>query len=595
MKGRTTLYLFLSMIILGTFIYFQNSWRAKQYRQEFERVQLFGLNTDSLLSIQFQGTNGVVVNCVNDNGVWMTSGTGDESLGRADVALLYRVISNLNKLGKGTTITAEELQVRGFNASEYGFDEPQAKIVAKDHAGTHTWVVGRKTPLENMIYVRYEGDDNIYTSHSGLLTLIPSEEDQFRDRMIFVGALPGIRRLEVVSTDGLVEIVKDPEMGWQIRQPMVSRADQVKVSSYIEQLYQLKAESFIADDVVGFAVYGLQNNGRQISLGGSDGTARTLMIGDAIPNKPGFVYARRADDTTVFAMKDSVTQLMNLNLDVFRDRQLMPLPLEKIQRITITHGSDTMVLQKNDKGGWMIDEPRWVAEERVVKALLSHWGDAVIGQFDDDAHDDDNLFTHEISLQPEWTFEFATADGARCTLKVLPHDPAYEAIVVRRNEEPASLLANPKPIPERMINPLVYKRRQMLAIDANKITKVSFQRQDEEAQVADRKGEAFVLSGVENGARLNRSRLEEMIQLLTNLKVVEYVEYNPESLTVYGLDSPQVSIQLSLNDTNQLGQVLLLGMEGSQGRYAMVKGRDVVFVLDKESETAFLSGFVDRE
>ena len=89
-KGRSTLVLLSGILVLGAFIWVQAIWRAKVPSKELRQVRLFDLDLDTLVSLQFQYTN-LVVNCVKENGVWMTGGT-ERGLGRADVALVNRLV-----------------------------------------------------------------------------------------------------------------------------------------------------------------------------------------------------------------------------------------------------------------------------------------------------------------------------------------------------------------------------------------------------------------------------------------------------------------------------------------------------------------------
>jgi hypothetical protein len=50
-----------------------------------------------------------------------------------------------------------------------------------------------------------------------------------------------------------------------------------------------------------------------------------------------------------------------------------------------------------------------------------------------------------------------------------------------------------------------------------------------------------------------------------------------------------MSIHLGLNATAQLGYVLLVGSKTDEGYYAMIKGRDVVFLLNKKVVEAFFN------
>jgi len=124
MKGRSTLVILISIVVLGIFIWVQDSWLRKIPSDEAQRVRLFNLDSGTLISIEFSHSNGVV-RCVKENGVWM-SGDLDGNTGRADEALIQRMVAGLNSMGKGTTITEKQLSIRGIDPSEYGFDQPSA-------------------------------------------------------------------------------------------------------------------------------------------------------------------------------------------------------------------------------------------------------------------------------------------------------------------------------------------------------------------------------------------------------------------------------------------------------------------------------------
>ena len=207
-KGRSTLILLAGILALGVFIWIQETWRANVPSKEYRQIQLFDLDADTLVSLQFQSSN-LVVDCVKENGVWMTGGDG-RGLGRADVARVRELVAGLNSIGKGTTITAKQLEMRGLDAAEYGFGHPALRITAVDNKGSHSWLIGRKAPLADMLYAKLGEGDDIYTIPSLLLEIAPVQPDQFRDRTLFSGELPGVRRLEIRGSGGFVQILKDP-------------------------------------------------------------------------------------------------------------------------------------------------------------------------------------------------------------------------------------------------------------------------------------------------------------------------------------------------------------------------------------------------
>ena len=380
MKGRSTLFLLISILVLGSFIWIQEAWRAKVPSKEYQRHKLFDLDLETLVSLEFEYTN-LVVECVKENGVWMTGGSS-LGLGRADVALVHRVVAGLNSMGKGTTITAEHLTMRGLDESEYGLAQPSIHIRAVDNRGQHSWYVGRNNPLSDMVYVKGGDGDDIYTVPGTLLNIVPTEVDQLRDHVVFSGEIPGIRRLEIRGSGGFVHLLKDTKGEWQIQQPISAQADSAEIGAFLEKLHGLHIEDFVADNVSDYAVYGLQGESRQISLGGVEGTSRMLVLGDEIPDRSDFIYARRADDTSVFALKKDVLDMLSFQLEDFRDRRVLPQAAKNISSISITRGSEQLDLGIDEAGMWKVTTPvSWDADIHAIAGLLQMWNDAVVFEF----------------------------------------------------------------------------------------------------------------------------------------------------------------------------------------------------------------------
>jgi hypothetical protein len=461
MKGRSTLILLASILILGGFITIQEVWRTKVPSRAYRRVKLFDLDVETLVSLEFEHTN-LVVECVKENGVWLTGGS-DLGLGRADVALVKRLVAGLNSLGKGTTITAEHLEMRGLDDSEYGFGSPAMRIKAVDNRGAHNWLVGRKNPLGNQVYVKAVGEDDIYTVSDLLLEIAPLKVGQLRDLVLFPVDIPGIRRLEIRGPSGFVQLLKDSKNGWQMQQPVSSAADNAEVLTYLERLHGLRIEDFMADNVSDFSIYGLQGETRQISIGGVDDTSRMLVLGDEIADRPEFIYARRADDTSVFSLKKEVLDLLSFKLDNFRDRRALPFSAKEITSISITHGSEVLGLSSDGNDQWMVNKPvNWIADIHAITELLHMWDNAVVFDFDDEGSDED----------PEWMFEFGSSTlGETNIIHVLPNNGRIDGLRIRRGEDKTIYQLNLQSISDAAVNPLNYKDRLVWLLEREDVQK----------------------------------------------------------------------------------------------------------------------------
>ena len=584
MKGRSTLILLASIVVLGAFIVIQESMISRNYDKHISDIRLFSLDPDSLESMEFKLTN-TVIRVFQEDGVWL-AGSADTGMGRADVALFRKMISRLTSIGKGTTITEKHREIRGLDLKEYGFDQPTAEIIAVDNEGTHHWVIGRRVPLGEMVYVKMADGDEIYTVSDQLLALIPGGPEHLRDRVLFPGEAASVRRVEVRGSSGFLQMVKDPDSGWRIQQPIAVPADEGEVEDFVEKLYLLRIETFIAENVSDFSIYGLQGESRQISIEGSDGTSRMLVVGDDVPDSPGFVYVRRADDTSVFTIGADILPFFNMTAKRFRDARVVDIPIQDITSISIRHEAEQLHMSLDTNTGWRVTSPVvWDADPFTVTVLAKAWSEAVVTEFN---------VTNQTVATPEWTLEFGSyLSGTTNRIEVFPTSGKKDGLLIRRSGGSEIYQINLQSIPDTMIDPLAYKDRKIWELDQEGISKISIQRAGEAALVVERQeNRAFALAQTNANIQVNAVMLGKLLTQLATVQARDYISYNPQDLEIYGLSNPAVEVHIGLEATNELGRVLLIGHETADGYYSMVKGRDVVFYLSKPVVNHFLSDLV---
>ncbi len=93
-------------------------------------------------------------------------------------------------------------------------------------------------------------------------------------------------------------------------------------------------------------------------------------------------------------------------------------------------------------------------------------------------------------------------------------------------------------------------------------------------------------------ARADIDNADEMINNLLRLAVDEYVDVNPDDLTVYGLDKPRYSVSITIAEEEH---TLLIGNEDivSNTFYAMLKDKDEVFSVDASTLTFLDNDAID--
>jgi hypothetical protein len=134
-------------------------------------------------------------------------------------------------------------------------------------------------------------------------------------------------------------------------------------------------------------------------------------------------------------------------------------------------------------------------------------------------------------------------------------------------------------IPETILDPLQYKEKQIWKLNLSAIQKISIKKKGEPPRIFERTEEGdFLLKEAKKTKSLSPSD-QQLLKELSSVSTSEYVTYNPRELSVYGLEHPALEVHIILTDSSQLGRVLLIGQKTDHGYYAMLKGRDVVFLL----------------
>ena len=580
MKGLTTLILLACIGVLAVVIWIQNVWMSDETGGQPRVIRLFDFDPDSLLTLEFSRGE-QTVKLRKENGIWL-AGSSSETFGLGDDQLIQQMVAGLNSMGRGTVITPEHLEIRGLDAAEYGFEQPVLTIAAVDGKGLRKWLVGRQTPLGDMVYVMEDGYDNIYTVSGQLMHIIPSDSSELRNRVVFPGDAARVKRIEIRGTAGFAQLLKDSRSGWQLHQPVSAKADDKEVHLFLEELYRLRIEDFVADNVSDFSVYGLQNEVRQISLAGGDGVSRMVIVGDAVPGQPGLVYTRRADQTSVYTLSMELLRFIDQPAERFRDAAVLNLPKNSITSLRVAHGADEIAMQWDPAGHWEIVKPvLWSADNREVSRLIDLWLDAVITRFDVEA---------DVS-EVDWVLEFGSQElQTTNTIEVLAMNGRRDGLLIRRNGTSTLYQINLPELPESMGKPLTYKDRLIWEMTSEEISRIEIIKSNKVYQAVVRQGDNVFAAVATNGTvQVDAEACGRLLEQLSTLKVDSHIAYNPRDLRIYGLENPELAIYVGLKATNELGRVLLIGHETADGFYSMVKGRDVVFYLSKE-EVEKLSG-----
>lgn len=585
MKDRTIQILLITIVALGVLIGLLEYKSYRELKRRYQQSIVFGLDSSTLKAMHFSGTD-FSVNCEKKNGEWL-AGNPQSGLGRADKEIVTGMINALNSLRRSMTLSVNQ-KSRDESLSAYGFDSPLITIEAEEGQGKRKWIVGSKTADNKEVYIREAGNDKeIFTVSIRLLDYVPFRAEDLRSRTPFPWVPAEVQRVELRRTSGFVRVVKNASGVWNIQQPMEVLADPGEFQYYLSQLCQLRIETFEAENVSDLSAFGLQDQGsRQISLTGADGTTRTVVVGDPVSGRPGFVYACRKDDTSIFTMRDDVLALLDKKVNQLRDARVVSIPVENISGVSYSMNNRTVGLSKTETGQWEVLAPApGEADPLKIRSLLLWWQQIVITDFETKTNRDDT---------PSAVIEFYSTLGETNRIEVLPV-VVSGGLLVRLNNNPVAHQIS-EMVLNRSVNsnnPLFYRSQKIFDIPKKSVNRISISKKDKaEQEVQLEEDGTLVAVSPNGGVQVVRAVVEQVLVILSKLQTTEYITYNPGTLSPYGLDEPMMEVYIGLSDPKELGRVLLIGEERENGFCAMVKGRDIVFLLDKDTVRVLSSDLV---
>lgn len=563
--------LFIGVILLAAFILFFERGSETSRQQEQRTRTVFATYPESIDRLLLE-RDGVQIECVRNAGVWRLTQPVNAPV---DAGIVAQMIAGLAHVERGEIITAATLRDRGLTPADYGFDKPRARITFKNNRGTFTWLIGRDAPLGNSLYVMPENGSDIVSAPHTLLDLVPLDPAWIRDRILFAGEITTVRGLDLRRPDDLLQLRQTETDGWAMQKPHTGRADKQAVLTLLSQLFSGRIIEFISDEKTDLTTYGLENPLYEITVFTQDEKTHTLLIGIPVPEKPEFNYAKRIESDSIFTVQANWVRELNIQPDRLRSHQILNLPPERTSAITLTHGEQLIELTRTNEQWYVIRPVRWDAANAPVAQLLKTLTDASVLEFIDTPSAEQTAF---MKTAP-WEIAL-TADGKSVTLHISEQGEKGLRLV-QVNDEPTLFTTDDGIVTDRFADPLFYRSRLMLDVNPSLIEKITTQSGGTNRSVL--KTESGSFAAGEADQNVSAQALTDLMWVLNDLRAMRSVDFNPASLTPYGLEQPETALTITLSDTNTIGRIVLVGSKTEDGRYAMIQGQNIVFVVSEET------------
>jgi len=275
--------------------------------------------------------------------------------------------------GLATARMDREIDANPAKPADFGLDPPEAevKLEVKGRAEPLVLRVGSKNPTGVWVYAREGGKPAVITLSESIARDATRPLADFRDRTVIAFDRRNVSGIDLDVNGDQIGVVADEPGKWRLVKPRPLRADTDLISEFLDKLEGAKAVEFVDDAPKSLQPYGLDKPSKVTVWVGKDKdrAARTLLVGRPVPEKKG-VYVKREGEPGVILTAEAVWTVFPKTVGAIRDKTVVSYASDKLAKIEITHGRETLGLEKEGTG-WKITAPEALrADSGAVTQIL---------------------------------------------------------------------------------------------------------------------------------------------------------------------------------------------------------------------------------
>jgi len=584
MNWRTTLVLAaIALGVLGYLRFFEmkqpSTGEAKRQAQNvvnFDRNKINGIviqNGDEKIEMQRR-----------DNRWRLEAPIKDQ----ADTSLIESLLSDLENWQKDGTISAKEIKTDQSKLNEYGVNRPKLRLKLIGQDRPPAILFGKDAALEGRMYVRFENSKETFLAGQSVKKDIDKKSEEFRDRKLTGLITAQVTRVTLKTPAGEIELQKKGDH-WDIVKPLRARGDDQKIADLIAQITTARIQQFVADDHGDLHGYGLaEPRGALTLFTQDDKQGQLLQIGGVPEKEKDQRYVRFAPRGFVYTVPKKIEEILNTKPDDLRDRHLVRVDTNILDRITIAPADKTKTLLARKGENWTIaslnntsansgEIRRFIdtlQNERVTKFVedvgsnLAKYGlDQPQLQLTFSSFASENTAETKAGEQPFATIAFGKVDG--------------DNVYARLADEPFVVAVRRGLVDQIFTDALQWQELSIFKFKPEQIHRFSIATDKELSMERDEKKQWRWLKG---SGEINQANVQSLISALANLRAVRWLGTTAPR---HGLDKPQLTITFMYGPESKDSCTLTVGSRTEDGVWcAHADGREGTFVISNSDLNA---------
>lgn len=485
--------------------------------------------------------------------------------------------------GLATARMDREIDPNPAKPADFGLDPPDAevKIEVKGRAEPLVLRVGSKNPTGVWVYAREGAKPAVITLSESIARDTSRPVADFRDHTVIAFDRKNVTGLDLDVNGDQMALAAEQPGKWRIVKPRALSADTDLVSEFLDKLEGAKATEFVDDAPKSLAPYGLDKPARVTVWVGrdKDRAARTLLVGRPVPEKKG-VYVKREGEPGVILTAEALWTAFPKTVAALRDKTVVSYAYDKLAKVEITHGRETIDLEK-DGTAWKLTAPEALrADSGAVTQLLWKIRDLrALGFLAEGAAD-----VPRFLAKPEVTVKLWETGAKE------PKTLLLQSSAERRGGQPAALAAVQGEGPVVLVEgkalseltPGVAELRDRTVFPSFDLGDVKRARVagGDKPLVVEKTGETEWKQVEPTRGATKDGRVANVLLALKALKWKEIASKGGDEAK-FGLDKPELEVTVFKGDGGELG-TLLVGRSDGAVTYVKLKAEPGIFAVSSK-------------
>ncbi|MEA3404040.1 MAG: DUF4340 domain-containing protein [Armatimonadota bacterium] len=422
------------------------------------------------------------------------------------------------------------------------------------------------------------------------------------EKEVFGLDIKDVTSLRVERKDEKPIVIERRDDRWFITSPIQALADTDDAKRMIKAVAELKEQSSRTGLNLDDEQYGLKDPPLVAVLTYGGGKTARVEVGEetAVGSSR---YARiggdlAGDSDTLYIVGATVRTTLWKDATEIREKQVVLLEPEDVQRVELAHGEEQIVLARAepeaDVKWWMRKPLQVAADEFNVKQLVRSLGDMRAEDFLEAEAEVDPGFDKpqaRMGLRLQEGRDLTVTFGKTETRTVGEDEEEKDIVYVRTSARPEIMMVEADQLEKVQKTPLDLRDRTIVRFERDDVQRIRVERT---------KGLSFTVARRPDGWRIEKPRsvdarktaVEDILWDLESLNAEAFIkeEVSPPELRQYGLAVPQAAISVFLRGRSEPIKVLIGDQVEGGNYYCTTSESDQVveisqFIMDHLPDT----------